>query len=246
MNIQYLKTDHITGNIEVLTGLRIGAGRDAIEIGGIDNPIVRHPHTQRPYIPGSSIKGKMRSLLEWLLDCIEVTGEPYGTGRGKYSPDSPVLRIFGTAGKDWTGGPTRLIVRDAEMNREWANQKLQDGLPLTEDKTEVVINRISGKAADAGARVMERVPSGAIFNLDLSFRHFATDGDGGRLDRDCLAYTIFALRLIQEDALGGSGSRGYGRVRFTNLALNGKSVQAAFSAIQSVEKGRPPAGLLPE
>ena len=52
----------ITGTIETVTGLHIGAGKDSIEIGGMDNPVIKHPHTGEHYIPGSSLKGKVRSL----------------------------------------------------------------------------------------------------------------------------------------------------------------------------------------
>ena len=55
----------IEGDLELVTGLHIGAGNDEIRIGGIDNPVLKHPYSGQPYIPGSSLKGKVRSLLEW-------------------------------------------------------------------------------------------------------------------------------------------------------------------------------------
>ncbi|WP_297499767.1 type III-A CRISPR-associated RAMP protein Csm3, partial [Thermococcus sp.] len=54
----------IRGRIKALTGLHIGSQRDVSEIGGIDNPVIKDPHTGLPYIPGSSLKGKLRSLFE--------------------------------------------------------------------------------------------------------------------------------------------------------------------------------------
>src|SRR5690625_3594512 len=90
----------ITGRIELLSGLHIGAGKDTIEIGGIDNPVIKHPHTGQPYIPGSSLKGKLRFLLEWAFGSIRQDGLPWGANdRGENrenDPGDPVLRIFGT------------------------------------------------------------------------------------------------------------------------------------------------------
>ena len=83
----------ITGKIVVKTGLHIGAGNDKVEIGGMDNPIIRNPLTREPYIPGSSIKGKMRSLMEWKLEKIDMKkGGPCACGK----PDCPICRVFGS------------------------------------------------------------------------------------------------------------------------------------------------------
>ncbi|MCZ2152998.1 MAG: type III-A CRISPR-associated RAMP protein Csm3 [Bryobacterales bacterium] len=94
MSIQYLRTHHIRGTLCVLTGLRIGGGKDSVEIGGIDNPVIKHPHSQRPYIPGSSLKGKLRSLLEWACNSVEPTGAVWGSdNKGDYEPTDPMLRF---------------------------------------------------------------------------------------------------------------------------------------------------------
>ncbi len=52
----------ITGKIILKSGLHVGAGDTEMRIGGTDNPVIKHPHNLEPYIPGSSIKGKVRSL----------------------------------------------------------------------------------------------------------------------------------------------------------------------------------------
>lgn len=217
----------ISGSIRLLSGLHIGAGKDTIEIGGIDNPVVKHPHTNDPYIPGSSIKGRLRFLLEWAFDSIRADGHPWGTGHDMEkipaNPGDPIIRIFGSPiGKDhWSGGPTRLIVRDAMLDRDWRAKAVARGWPLTEDKTEVVIDRIAGKAHDrVGPRQTERVPEGAEFTFDMVFRVYDT-GDGGARDEQCLNWLLAGLSLLEQDALGGSGSRGYGRVRFEGLAVKG-------------------------
>jgi len=222
--LRYLGHATVTGKIRVLSGLHIGAGKDTIEIGGIDNPVIKHPHTQEPYIPGSSIKGKLRFLFEWAFGKIRDDGQPWGINdrsNQTFDPDDPVLRIFGTAAKRevWAQGPTRLVVRDAMLAREWRDTVVAEGLPLTEDKTEVMIDRIAGKAHDrVGPRQTERVPAGACFDFELSFRLYDT-GDGGKRDRECLNWLIGGLGLLEQDALGGSGSRGYGRVSFEDLVV---------------------------
>jgi CRISPR-associated protein Csm3 len=209
--------------MEVLTGLHIGAGQDTIEIGGIDNPVIKHPLTGDPYVPGSSIKGKLRFLLEWAFGEIRADGHPWGFNENQapLRPDDPVLRIFGTPAKReaWTGGPTRLVVRDAALDPDWRKRAV-DHDALTEEKTEVVIDRIAGKAHDrVGPRRMERVPAGAAFHIEAVFRLFDWDSDGGTRDHDCLNWLLQALDLLEQDALGGSGSRGYGRVKFNRLTL---------------------------
>ncbi len=228
MPLRFIGRVRIDGTIKLATGLHIGAGKDAIEIGGIDNPVIKHPHTGEPYVPGSSVKGKLRYLLEWafqpVYDSVRSDGKPWGTDDHQaYRLDDPVLRIFGTAAKreKWPAGPTRLIVRDAMLREAWRNEVLKGGDTLTEEKTEVVIDRIAGKAHDRiGPRQTERVPAGAAFNLEMVFRLYDTD-DGGARDRECLNWLLAGLHLLEQDALGGSGSRGYGRVAFENLRVIG-------------------------
>ncbi|HEY3443124.1 MAG TPA: type III-A CRISPR-associated RAMP protein Csm3 [Paludibaculum sp.] len=240
MRIEYRKTHKISGTLEVKTGLRIGAGRDTIEIGGIDNPIVKHPHSQDPYIPGSSLKGKVRSLLEWALNKIETDGKVWGSQRnGNYPAGDEVLRIFGCTLDSWQEGPTRLIVRDAQLDETWRRDKITRGFPLTEEKSEVSIDRIKGKAAQMGPRVMERIPSGALFQFEMLFKEYSVDGDGGRRDRECLNRLLEGLKLLELDALGGSGSRGYGRVLFHQLQVNSVDVQSRFDAITRIDAASP-------
>ena len=107
-------------------------------------------------------------------------------------------------------------MRDAMPHENWVGK----GMALTEEKTEVVIDRIAGKALDrVGARRTERVPPGASFKFEAAFRIYETDGDHGSRDLECLGWLVQGLSLLEQDALGGSGSRGYGRVRFKDLKL---------------------------
>jgi CRISPR-associated protein Csm3 len=236
----------ISGRIRVLTGLHIGAGKDSVEIGGIDNPVVRHPNTRLPYIPGSSIKGRLRYIMEWAFGKINVRknnrgewyGDVWGFGEEKPEPTDSVLRIFGVAGKGaWYGGPTRLLVRDAFLTDKWKEKAKEPTFTIVEEKNEVAIDRIAGKAMDGRLRTTERVPAGVEFDLAMIFRLFdmspleaqlgqkfkapgrEREYTGAELEYRDLAWLLQGLAFLEEEALGGSGSRGYGRIRFEGLTL---------------------------
>lgn len=234
--MRLVTTKILTGRIHVLTGLHIGAGKDAIEIGGIDSPVVKNPYTSEPYIPGSSLKGKLRCLMEWATDRIHPKGDTWDGGDIQDHEElvrDPVLRIFGTTNKAWTGGPTRLIVRDCSLNEAWSTGIVQRGLSFTEEKFENNINRIQGKAG-VGIRKTERVPAGALFDLVMVYRVFDT-GDEGSLDLKYFGELLKVMRLLEYDALGGSGSRGYGRIRFEELRVDGESYQDQYEGIGADE-----------
>ena len=222
----------IEGIVEIATGLHIGGSTTIIEIGGKDNPVIKHPVTKEPYIPGSSIKGKMRSLLEWKLQLVDTRKQVDGkknkdfgevhkfNGIGCKKKDCPICVIFGTSADNAELGPTRLVVRDAFLCDKYRQElkKKPDWSPfdLTEDKSENSINRITAKA---NPRNMERVIPGAKFFFKMSYRVFEgdlTDGKGGNGcgDEDLFIHVLDGLRLIEKDALGGAGSRGCGQVSF--------------------------------
>ena len=208
MKINTIK--QLKGKICVQTGLRIGASSDTMEIGGNDNPILRNPVNNEPYIPGSSLKGKMRSLMEWHLGKLNPKGEVYMDR----NPDCPITRVFGhNAEKDNPVGPTRLIVRDCFLSQE-SRQAFSSGQDLTEVKHENSINRIT---AMANPRPLERVVPGVTFDLDIAYRVIDT-GDGGKTDEKNFTDVVLkALALVERDYLGGAGSRGCGKVKFTDL-----------------------------
>ena len=212
----------IKGIIIVKTGLHIGAGNDKVEIGGMDNPIIRNPLTREPYIPGSSIKGKMRSLLEWKLDKVSYNeGKPCSCGKA----DCPICRVFGSAnnskGADKSKGPTRIIVRDANLTADWA-EKFKQGKALVEEKSENSLNRIT---AAANPRPIERVVPGVEFEFEIAYR-IIDDGDGGKKDKEFFDTVVLeGLRLLQNDYLGGGGTRGNGQIEFNELKdENGNSI----------------------
>lgn len=206
----------LTMDIKALTGLHIGGSGGSLEIGGMDNPVIRNAITEQPYIPGSSLRGKMRSQLEKLLCSPQnrrvgqakihvCTKDTYGS--------CVVCQIFGLPGEDWVDAPTRLIVRDVALHPESETilSKAHTDAAYTEVKTEVAIDRITSKAAP---RNIERVPAGAIFGpAEMVFSIFKAK------DVANFKYVLDALQLVEDDYLGGSGSRGSGKINFINLDL---------------------------
>ena len=214
-----MQLKNITGTITLLTGTIIGT-QGYIEIGGNDNPTVRNPLTNEVYIPGSSIKGKMRSLLEWQLLGYDEIAKNKGNVHACNKPDCPVCRIFGrSAGKelDETSGPTRLIVRDAfltDKSRENLKKLKQVKGFDTEIKYENNINRLTSKA---NPRNIERIPAGVEFEFSMSYK-VIDEKDKQNFDK-----VLDALRLVELDGIGGGVSRGNGQVKF-EIKVDGEKI----------------------
>lgn len=254
----------LTSTLVVETGLHIGGGGENLDIGGLDKPVIRDPLTQQPYLPGSSIKGKLRSTLERLLKKpLNRTG---GSGTYRYESDDiedgyteiegqfipyegakncPISRLFGSTGtncwiqssvateqglignntrpttrtiqgEEYTkvkgrNAPARLIVRDCHLLKESAKQlkTIDTGLYMTEWKFENGIDRVT---AAANPRQLERVPAGSRFKFEIVY----TVENENQVVQD-LQNLAIALAILEDDALGGHGSRGYGKVRFENF-----------------------------
>ena len=211
------KVIHIRSVLLAKTGLRIGMSRDQMAIGDLDNPVIRNPLTDEPYIPGSSLKGKLRYLLEWSLGGDYILKAKERQVYASPDPKDPVARIFGLAPENDEAslkvarerGPTRLLVRDAylteESKRELERATARGGL-YTEIKQEVFIPRLGG---NANPRTTERVPAGARFRVEMSYR-VLDDLDEAYFGK----YLMRALELLELDGLGGHISRGYGQVYF--------------------------------
>ncbi|NWF99248.1 MAG: type III-A CRISPR-associated RAMP protein Csm3 [Nitrospirae bacterium] len=205
----------IAGQLECLTGLHVGASKDNMEIGAIDSPVVRDPITREPYIPGSSLKGKFRALLEKALGIndrrdIGTKNNPvkvHVCDDDNKAFNCNLCRIFGSTGKD--GGknfPARLIIRDLKLTTD-SREKLSDidtGLQYTEWKFENAIDRVTSAA---NPRQIERVPKGAEFEFELIYNV----EESSHIEDD-LKNIKLAIELLKLDALGGHGSRGYGKV----------------------------------
>lgn len=225
----------IIATLKVETGLRIGGGDEGMHIGGVDNVIIKHPHTNEPYLPGSSVKGKMRSLLEWRSGAVQ--SQVLSKGDYDNAPENQkeaikhILQLFGMGGSDKLTekeavffGPSRLAFWDCSLNTAWKESALSDGLPLTEVKSENRIDRIKGTAEHP--RQTERIPAGAVFDFKLTFKVLSDDSNA--LEKTVLS----GLKLLELDGLGGSGSRGYGKIRFENLKLNEEDIQEEFDQIK--------------
>lgn len=202
----------LAGQIELLSGLHIGGGDDTMKIGGIDNQVIKDINTNKPYIPGSSLKGKMRSLLEWNFGLVGISdGGPFSpkflndaifNDATKKADAINLIKIFGASGEDAANfGITRISVGDGSL--------IDEGLKISEAKYENVIDRKSGTAQHP--RQTERVPTGVKFNFNIKLK--VLDGD----DEIALKQMVEkGLELVENDYLGGNGSRGYGRVTFSN------------------------------
>lgn len=208
MEQQLIKKVIIEGKIQTLTGLHIGGTNNTVQIGGLDTSVIRNPIDNKPYIPGSSLKGKMRSLLEQSKGTF---GPPVG-GNVKHGPTddykNPITKLFGKSTGEGDNIPSKIIVRDSELldpDGKILNNKNTD-LPYTEAKTEIVIDRIT---AAASPRQIERVPAGVEFTLNVVVNIFNHDNE-----KEMMELVFNGMRLLQDDYLGGKGSRGSGQIKF--------------------------------
>ena len=203
---QLTKKIFIKGKVKILTGLMIGATNSALEIGGTDKQIVRHPVTKVPYIPGSSLKGKMRSLFELSRAELEISKDKDNDSVGPtQNPDHTAAKLFGHLNRNpqRKQRPSRLIVRDGTLTRESQQMLRNTELPFSEIKAENSIDRIT---AVANPRFFERVPADAEFEMNLVLNVFDDDPE-------LLQHVFTALGLVEDDYLGGGGSRGNGQVK---------------------------------
>jgi len=208
--MKLIKKIKIKADIEVKTGLHIGGSSDNVEIGGIDTPVIKlGSKGNQPYIPGSSIKGKMRCLLEQEAG-IAYIGDDGKEGNGE------INNLFGiTENKDRkikVNKPSKLIVRDAMLSAE-SEKALRSSdnldMPYTEGKTENTIDRVTAKA---NPRTIERVPAGAIFEAEFVINVWDEDKE-----ENLIKLFKKGMKLLQNDYLGGNGSRGYGQIVFGSL-----------------------------
>ncbi|MGC8879886.1 MAG: type III-A CRISPR-associated RAMP protein Csm3 [Anaerolineae bacterium] len=245
-------------DIEAVTGLHIGGSETGIEIGGVDKTVIRDPLTNRPSIPGSSLKGKMRSLLEKYrgLPQNQRIGQGYihscGADDKEKGRDSylkcDVCQVFGVPGEREFATPTRLVVRDLHLS-DGSAQKLEEiartDLPYTEVKTEVSIDRVTSAA---NPRQMERVPAGSVFSNRKSngaesesadvivYSIYHGDDCNATRDVDRLETLFTGMQLLEDDYLGGLGSRGSGKVRFKAIRLSVRANGSYMDQLKQIGK----------
>lgn len=201
--MKLIDTKKIEGVIIVETGLHIGGAKNSLDIGGLDSPVIKTP-AGVPYIPGSSLKGKIRSLLALREGASDIKEEP-----------ELLKRMFGYTGDnndDRTAQKTRFIFRDAHLDVDSFKTKFEGAVletAYTEGKYENTIDRTTGKAGGAGPRQIERVPVGAKFKFEVIINVY--DGDDlEEMEKELLK----GIEMLKNNYLGGSGTRGYGKVKF--------------------------------
>lgn len=213
-------------DIEVITGLAIGGSDTGIQIGGVDKVVIRNPFNDEPYIPGSSLRGKMRSSLEKAMGLpLRQKIGPRVTihsanSQAEYDA-SPVCQLFGVTGEHEWSRPSRLLVRDTPLSEEtrlaMATRRLD--MPYTEIKFEVAIDRITSAAVP---RNMERVPAGSVFGPGQMVLN-VYEGD----PPDLFNVLYNGMLLVEDGYLGGGGSRGSGQIRFRNLVISARATTGA-------------------
>ncbi len=229
--MKLINIHEIKGVITLKTGLHIGAGDTEMRIGGTDNPVVKHPYTNEPYIPGSSLKGKIRSLLEMRSGLmVNTKGKPLGYSILKKELNDNeridcenILKLFGASGADDDDnniGPCRASFADCPIDEDWKKTALSNHMAFTEVKSENSIDRITGTAKNP--RFTERVPSGVKFAFNITIKKLSEN-------EDLEGFLLQGIKLLEMDALGGSGSRGYGQISF-EFADN--DVQKKFDEIE--------------
>lgn len=237
MSAKFLGKYIINTNMVCITGLHIGGSAVGLEIGGLDNPVIKDPVSEQPYVPGSSLKGKLRSLLEWKWELIEGRGknkdsyEPYHCDElEKDNPSDPrwqnVLKLACLFGPHTNpnvkqkSGPTRLTVRDAFLSKaslQEIEQAVGKGI-YTEVKTENVLDRVT---SEANPRPMERVPKGAQFEVTLIVDMY--DMQPQVEGRELMQALFTAMSMLEHSSLGGGGSRGSGQVKFEDIEITWRS-----------------------
>jgi CRISPR-associated protein Csm3 len=246
----------LEGEMHCETGLHIGAGKGSLEIGGADNPVVKDSHG-RPYVPGSTLRGRIRALLEQATG-LAVPSELVFISKRKGQevrihqsdrPDDEICILFGRSpgrmekvgGGDVDGGvatPARLSVFDAPLIAESITPQMRETLDdeLTEVKSENAIDRITSQA---NPRTLERVPAGARFRIRMVLDLLCPE------DAVLPGLLVQGLRLLEDDTLGGGGSRGSGRVRFADLKLTwrGRDYYASGAEEREIASGADLAGL---
>ncbi|MCP4538872.1 MAG: type III-A CRISPR-associated RAMP protein Csm3 [Chloroflexi bacterium] len=207
--------------IETKTGLHIGGAESSLSIGGVDNVIIRDQLSKRPYVPGSSLKGKMRSQMEKFhgLPQNRRIGQVtiHTCKSGQEYANCIICHIYGLPGDSDFSTSTRLVVRDVQLSEDSVTKldAAKTDLPFSEVKWEATIDRVTSAATP---RQMERVPAGAVFGPAELVYSIYDAADVGRF-----VNVIEGMQLLEDDYLGGSGSRGSGKVAFRNITIKAKA-----------------------
>ena len=236
----------LRAEIELLTGLHIGGAAAGLEIGGVDKPVIRNARTNQPYIPGSSLKGKLRSLMEKAYGAPQTSKINQNVyvhmpeDQATYQQYEMIAGLFGSLperkGFQLTN-PTRLTVRDVQLTAQSIEdlKRMRTDLPFTEIKWEAAIDRVTSAASP---RQIERVPAGAIFGpAEFIFSLYVAADDSAVRVAKLFRYLVEALGHLEDDYLGGMGSRGSGQVRLRNLVISAKRVDGDGTYSEAIPFG---------
>lgn len=259
----------INTTLRLITALHIGGGDDTMQIGGISKSVIkreiyanpdgsisyegRGKKITEPYVPGSSVKGKMRSLLEHTFGLVSAqkaiklendsykTGEPINSNFIRFIKDSGfeskdviikkanlIITLFGESagsGDKKSTKITRAIFRDSFLTQETRRLYLEGKIKISEEKAENSINRVN---VTANPRFLERVPVNIEFSFETVLREF--DEDKQLPLKETLS---LGLKLIEADSLGGGGSRGSGKVEFVDYEHKAKDVKTLLQEIEN-------------
>jgi CRISPR-associated protein Csm3 len=196
--------------LRLKSGLHIGTGEKVER--GEPLPVIASVRTGLPYIPGSSLKGKMRHLLELTYGRKET--DPRDNGSPCWCGECQICLLFGSGSAEKTYEPTRLIFRDCYLEK--TSEKLLEKIEL-EEKPGVRIDRNTGKAAAKALFPMKRVPEGCEFKFEISVRIFENDEP-----ESLKKWISMGLFLMEQDALGGGGTRGSGYIEFDKIIFDGE------------------------
>ncbi|MBS1827360.1 MAG: type III-A CRISPR-associated RAMP protein Csm3 [Acidobacteria bacterium] len=246
----------LEGDLNCESGLHIGAGKGSLEIGGADNPVVKDAFG-RPYVPGSSLRGRLRSLLEQAQGLNPAELVFLSKRRGQEvrihqsdRPDDDICILFGRnpgrmermsgdSAESATATPARLTVYDAPLDIDSITPQMRENLDdeLTEVKSENAVDRITSQA---NPRTLERVPAGARFKVRMVLDILCEE------DKELAARVAEGLRMMEDDTLGGGGSRGNGRIRFSGLKASwrGRAYYSDGAEEKELLSGADSAGLL--
>lgn len=195
----------ITADMTLITGMHIGASNDFSPIGAVDSVVVKDPLTGKPIVPGSSIKGKLRTII------AKLKSDNYFLPSSHNDDKDEVKELFGSSANGIK--EARLQFYDLFLKNGEELEKKNLDLGYTEIKFENTINRIN---AEANPRQLERVPAGAIFEFKLIYNVIKDEKEHITDDFNLISSGLKALQL---DYIGGSGTRGYGKVSFSNFKV---------------------------
>ena len=197
----------ISGVLDVVTGLHIGGSDVFAPIGAVDSPVIKDALSGLPMIPGSSLKGKLRTLLAKRYNQT-LNQKPE-------NDDERLQRLFGRSKKDQIRARAGKVIFSDMLLNNWQALQRMGAESKTEIKFENTIDRLT---SEANPRQIERVIRGSEFLLDIIYEAHGEVAE--QVEQQMVEdFEVLAegFRLLQYDYLGGSGTRGYGKVRFRGL-----------------------------